>query len=91
MSDRRFDTLAAFALVAGIILVPFVLYFVFVFVFGGWIIQKGFTTDIPHRPAAAPELPENWLKYSPPPVTPDPDAPAPEATLAPPQNTLPER
>ena len=81
MADRRSDTLTAFALVAGIILAAFVVYFVFVFVFGPWIIQRGFTTDIPHSPTAAPDLPENWPAYSPPNATPDPDAPPPAGSL----------
>jgi len=47
MSDRRFDTISAFTIVIGLIVAGFVVVGAAVLLIGPWLIQKGFTTDIP--------------------------------------------
>ena len=47
MSDRRFDTISAFTIVIGLIVAGFVVAAAAVLLLGPWLIQRGFTTDVP--------------------------------------------
>jgi hypothetical protein len=47
MSDRRFDTISAITIVVGVIIAGFVMIAVATLFVGPWLIQRGFTTDVP--------------------------------------------